>query len=304
MARTTYSRNNYVGGGSPSTLSSDPSTGLTLNVNGPLTGWGNLSTGNFFAVLSYGLSNEEKVYIPAGSYSWDTVGVITINNVLRGVDGTTAVAHGEPNPTIRPCLTATDLNEANYVVSETVGQITTAGDLLVGNGANSLARLPVSSGFLQSTGGTPTWGPVSVSASNLTAGTLIGAVVVPVANIPLGATQGAYTNQTLTNTTLTSITGAAVSIATGAKYKITLEFEYGATVSSATLYVKLLNGVTQVGTTRTVSAINGNTYSMTAIYISTGNTLGTSVTFTPQFQLGATATVVLSNVLLTVEATN
>ena len=302
MARITYSRNTYVGGGSPSTLSSDPSTGSTLNINGPLTGWSNLSTGNFFAVLSYGLSNEEKVYIPAGSYNWSTVGVITINNVVRGVDDTTAVAHSETNPTIRPCLTATDLKEANYVVSETVGQITTAGDLLVGDGANSLARLPVSSGFLQSTGGTPTWGPVS--ASSLTAGTLIGGVVVPVANIPLGATQGVYTNQTLTNTTPTSITGAAVSISTGAKYKITLEFEYGATLSSASLLVKLLNGGTQVGTTRTVSAINGATYSMTATYISTGNTLGTSVTFTPQFTLGASATVVLANVLLTVEATN
>jgi hypothetical protein len=83
--------------------------------------------------------------------------------VTRGVDGSSAAEH-EGGATIYPCFTATDADEANYAVAQTVGQVQAAGDLLVGSAANTLTRVAKggnSTVFQVSSGGAVQYGKVT-----------------------------------------------------------------------------------------------------------------------------------------------
>lgn len=82
--------------------------------------------------------------------------------IVRAADGSSATTHASGTG-IRPVAGAIDADEANKAAHETVGQVTTAGDLLVGDGANSLTRLAIgaSARILQSNGTTAVWNAVS-----------------------------------------------------------------------------------------------------------------------------------------------
>ena len=145
MARTNYSRNSYVGGAPQAKLLSNiTESDTTITLTNTTSYWNTLGKSGaddagFFLCISIGTTNEEKVYVPGGVYSWTDTSV-TLSGVTRGVDGTPASAHAAAD-SVTPVMTATDLNEANYAVTETIGKITAQGDLLYGNGANTLAKL-------------------------------------------------------------------------------------------------------------------------------------------------------------------
>lgn len=67
---------------------------------------------------------------------------ISVKSGGRGAEGTSAVSHTSGVACLY-VIGKTDLDEANYTVSETVGKITTSQDLLVADGANSLTRLGI-----------------------------------------------------------------------------------------------------------------------------------------------------------------
>lgn len=175
MARTSYSRDSYVGGAPQARLLADiTDSDTTITVTGTNAYWNTLGKSGaddagFFLCLSIGSANEEKVYVPGGAYSW-TATSVTLTNVVRGQDGTPASAHSASDP-VTPVMTATDLNEANYAVSQTVGKIAAQGDLLYGNGANEFAKLSAgTAGYFLKTNGAgaaPAWSKVNnVAASS------------------------------------------------------------------------------------------------------------------------------------------
>ena len=132
-----YARRDIRGGAIPTTLASGITSGDTSFTLAASTGWPDGSAGDFFVVLDRGLAAEEKVRCASRSGT-----SVTVQTSGRGADGTSAAAHSS-GAAAEHCVTAVDLDEANYTVTKTVGKVTTSGDLLVGDAANSLARLGV-----------------------------------------------------------------------------------------------------------------------------------------------------------------
>ena len=129
--RAAYSRNDYAGAGVDTTITGSIVAGdLAITIT-DATGWPDGSDGHFWAVLD-GLTTE-KIDVTSRAGTTLTVG-------KRGADDTAAASHAA-GTAIRLCITKTDVDEANYAVSETVGKVTAAGQILVGDGANSLAAL-------------------------------------------------------------------------------------------------------------------------------------------------------------------
>lgn len=131
--RAAYSRMDYEGGAVETTISSGIGTGDTSISIGVATGWPDGSAGHFFVVVDEGTSSEEKVDVTSRSTLTLTVGA-------RGADGTAAATHSS-GATIRPCISAADVDEANYIVSEVTGAANAAGDIVTADGDNSLAAL-------------------------------------------------------------------------------------------------------------------------------------------------------------------
>ena len=130
-----YTRKDYTGGAAQTTIVGDLTSGsLSISI-ASATGWPTGSNGPFTVVIDAGTASEEKVLVTSRSSTVLTVA----SSGDRGYDGTTATSHLS-GATIDHCLAAKDLDEANYAVSQTVGKVTTAGDLLVGTAANTLAR--------------------------------------------------------------------------------------------------------------------------------------------------------------------
>jgi hypothetical protein len=136
----------YAGAAVDTTLAGGiNSTDLTITIASS-TGWpSGGANGPFFiaigvidAVSGRFTSNQEKIEVASRTGTTLTVA----NTGKRGVDNTTAVSHslGE---TVRHVHTAQDANEANHAASQTVGAVTTKGDLLAATGANTLARRSV-----------------------------------------------------------------------------------------------------------------------------------------------------------------
>jgi hypothetical protein len=141
-----YTRKSYVGGAVAASISAALNAGATtVTITGTDTSWnglGGASPNNtaFYLSIGYGTSTEEKVLVGPADYNWAS-GSVTVS-VTRGQDGTSDQYHAS-GTTVVPVMTATDLNEANYAVSETVGNISAIGDLLYGDAVNSLARLSI-----------------------------------------------------------------------------------------------------------------------------------------------------------------
>jgi hypothetical protein len=166
MARVPYTQNTYIGGATLATLGNNIlnyDTTFTLNNVG--SSWATLgSGGGFYLVIDFGNIYEEKVYVPSGTYNYSS-GTITLSSISRGVDGTTAQQH-TLGATVAPTLTAVDLQEANNLVAQTLGQVTTAtsGQALALNGtgigfANFVFQdiLPLDDMSVYFTGGTSTF---------------------------------------------------------------------------------------------------------------------------------------------------
>jgi len=170
MARTAYSRNAYDGGATQASLSAslDTTTTTVVLANTNST-WDSLGTSyGFFMSLGYGTQSEEKVYVPAQSIVWTNT-TVTLINVVRGVDGTAAAGHDAAAPVV-VVMTATDLDEANYAVAQTVGKVAAQGDILYGSGANALAALTAGTAGKMLTSGGPSAAPTWVDASNVWTG--------------------------------------------------------------------------------------------------------------------------------------
>jgi hypothetical protein len=103
-------------------------------------------------IFEPGTTSEEKALASARSGN-------TITLAQRALEGS-AVSH-TASSVIRHGLSAVDVNEANYAVSQTVGLVAAKGDLLYGSAANTLARLAK---------GTANQSPMWDSTGALTAG--------------------------------------------------------------------------------------------------------------------------------------
>lgn len=111
----------------------------------------NGSSGNWTMTIDAGTALEEKLECGARSG-----GAVTI--VQRGLGGTTPVAHGANAPCIHT-LCGKDLDEANQAVVQTIGKVTTQGDMLYATAAALLARLAIGTAnqVLSSSGTVPQW---------------------------------------------------------------------------------------------------------------------------------------------------
>ena len=131
-----YERRQFSG----SALDSNLATGIgatDLSWTGTdLTGWPDGSTGKFEVILDPDMPTEEHSL--ASSRSGNTVTYASIAD--RGLDNTTAQSHSSM-AVVRHGLSKIDVDEANYAVSQTVGQIAAKGDLLVGSAANALVKV-------------------------------------------------------------------------------------------------------------------------------------------------------------------
>jgi hypothetical protein len=162
MSRTPYSRNSYTGGGYAAITTSpidDGTDTITLNFTQGINSWAGLGIlGGFFITIDYENDYEERIWVPAGNYDW-TQPVVTLTEIVRGQDNTTAQSHGGGAKVI-PAMTAVDLEEANYAVAETVGKIGATGDIIYGSSANAFTTLPIGTQgkYLLSDGTRPVWG--------------------------------------------------------------------------------------------------------------------------------------------------
>lgn len=161
-----YTRKSYVGGAPAAKLSGALNAGvLTMTLTNTTAAWSGLggsggTTLPFYLAIDPGLSTEEKVQVTSTDINWAS-GTVSIT-IIRGQDGTTDQYHAD-QAVVAPVMTATDLDEANYAVSETVGKITAAGQILYSDGVNSLAALAAGTSgyFLKSAAsGAPSWGKV------------------------------------------------------------------------------------------------------------------------------------------------
>lgn len=128
-----FERRSYAGGAPPTTLNVSISSGDLAIVVDDADGYPTGVDGPFAIVLGRGTASEEKVLCSGRTGATFTVSA-------RGYDGTAAVAHASA-VTVEHCVTAVDLDEANRTAAQTLGAVTTSGDILVGTGASSVARL-------------------------------------------------------------------------------------------------------------------------------------------------------------------
>ena len=131
----------HAGNAPETTLASDitdSSTTITLTSG---TGWPSPSGGQVaYGVLDPGNSGEEKFTYTGKSGS-------SLTGCTRAKDSTVASAH-LAGVKVRHIFSAEEASEANHAVQNTVGKITAANQLLVADGANSLAALDVAASRL------------------------------------------------------------------------------------------------------------------------------------------------------------
>lgn len=138
---SSYEQRSYPGAAAETTLLSDITSGSTsFNVaSGTGAGYPDGSAGPFFVIIDWDNSKAEKIRCSARSGDSFTVAP---SGGGRGQDGTSATGHSA-TAKIRSVWTATDAQESNRAVSQTVGQVAAKGDLLLGSGVNALTKLAV-----------------------------------------------------------------------------------------------------------------------------------------------------------------
>lgn len=102
------------------------------------TGGGN---GNFYVVVDLTEDPDDpNPLVEVIKCSARSTNAFTVATGGRGAAGTTAHAHSS-GAKVLAVFTATEAAEANDAVVQTIGKVTTAGDMLVASGANQFARL-------------------------------------------------------------------------------------------------------------------------------------------------------------------
>lgn len=168
-----YGRRDIRGGAVQTTLNGGIASGTTSCVISAATGWPDGSAGSFYIVIDPGLATEEKILCSTRSST-------TVNFTTRGADGTSAAAHSS-GAVIYPCVTAVDIDEANYLVSKYAGLATAVGQVPVVDATNSIAMVQgktsgqVLLGNGTTVASTALTGDVTVNGSGVTA---LGANVV------------------------------------------------------------------------------------------------------------------------------
>lgn len=132
MTYVPYARRSFSGSAPDTTLTGnvDNST-LTVAITDG-TGWPDGSGGNFVVIFEPGTTSEEKALASSRSGN-------TLTLAQRALEGS-AVSH-TASSVIRHGLSALDVNEANYAVSQTVALVAAKGDVLYGTAANTLGKL-------------------------------------------------------------------------------------------------------------------------------------------------------------------
>lgn len=264
-----YTRKSYVGGAVSASISAALNAGATtVTITGTDTSWnglGGASPNNtaFYLSIGYGTSTEEKVLVGPADYNWAS-GSATVS-ITRGQDGTQDQYHAT-GTTIVPVMTAADLNEANYAVAETVGSIAAIGDLLYGDGVNSLARLAVgaNSSVLSSngTGVAPSWKTVA-------------SLLPAIADLFIATTTTGSTQATVSVSGFTKYVVVAWRYIQGGTGSYGANIDFGATTGQ--------NGVTmtftttgQAGSLVTFYAVEGVSTAATTVNLNSSGTTPTS----------------------------
>jgi len=163
MSRTPYSLNSYTGGAQALYLASSGigAADTTLTLSGSTASWSPLgTTGGWYLSVGYGTANEEKMFVPSGSWNY-TNNYVTLSGITRGIDYTTAVAQSG-GVTCIPVITSTDISEANYAANllyngGTTGPLVISGKVTI-NGNATISGMTI-------TGGTTTSGYVLTATS-------------------------------------------------------------------------------------------------------------------------------------------
>lgn len=130
-----YTRRGHSGAAAPTTLSSGINSSVTTIDGVDLSTWtGTITNGPSRATISDGTSEEEVEFTGVSGNQ--------LTGVTRGVGGTSAATWAS-GATLEHTSSIRDYNEANFAVAQTVGKVTTAGDLLYGTAANTLGRLGI-----------------------------------------------------------------------------------------------------------------------------------------------------------------
>lgn len=129
-----FERRDYEGGAVDTTIAADSLIAATTFTLTSSTGWpSGGASGPFDFIVDYDVAGKEKCRAASRTGN-------TLNSVTRGIDGTVASDHFT-GAKIRHCHTSIDSDEANKTMAETIGRITTKGDLTPGTGANATTRL-------------------------------------------------------------------------------------------------------------------------------------------------------------------
>lgn len=230
-----YSRRSYSGTAQDTTLITSISDTATSATCDDLTGWPDGTGGGFVVIFEPGTASEEKCL--ASGRSGDT-----LTGLTRGWEGS-AVAHSATTSTVRHGMSATDADEANYAVSQTVGLVAAKGDLLVGSAANAFTVVAAGS-----TGQVPVWQADGSIAAGTVATALTSAANTGSGETTLSATstQTLVTSASLATGTYLVISQVPLIVAT-APTTITLQHAEGTATATFSPAEKSL--YTPVGTT-------------------------------------------------------
>ncbi len=227
-----YIRKDFKGGAPARTLASGITNEATSHTLTSGTGWPTGTPAKFVAVIERGTANEEKVLITTRSGT-------SCTGVLRGYDGTSAVAHSS-GATIEHCLDAYTLEQLSAMANAPTSQY----DLVMrGSTGASWSRIGVGSNgqALVVSGGVPGFGQLQtagIADSAITSAKLTDA-------IPRGAMGYAEVTANQTGiTTMTDLTGLSVTwtAVAGRNYKVTFKVLLFSTVANDDVNVWLRNG--------------------------------------------------------------
>lgn len=231
-------RRTYAGAPVQTTITASISNVDTAIAIAVATGW---PTGApFFVTIDYDLAGEEKALVTRSGTA--------LTAATRGADGTVASAHAS-GAKIRPCIAATDLDEANRLAAI----MTTQGDLTVADASGNPSRLargtnghPLVAGaatLAYGQLGTVGIADLAVTAAKIAADTITAAQIAPDA---IGSSE-------LANNAVDTAAIAALAV-TEAKLAATLPARHA--IQAFSTVTTTCNG----GGTSTAVAFNSETY--------------------------------------------
>ena len=130
-----FSRYDIRGGAAATILTADITATSSTALIASSSGWPDGGIGPFWIVIDPEQSNEEKILVAT------RVG-LSLSGLSRGADGPPASAHNA-GAQVQHIFSATQADEANNTVHQTLGAVTNKGDVLSGAGMNTLAVTPL-----------------------------------------------------------------------------------------------------------------------------------------------------------------